>query len=174
MRNDRALAPLLAGLAAIVAVAAAAPSPAGASAVEFVESVSRVIGLQERDCFGPVRKLEGVLRCGVATHGAVYQAAQAEALKLAEQGVDVLDVQVPLDPPREQLADLPGFGPAPDLPGFSRLVYLIGEHRVLIWIDAPPHGERARNAPQVRPRQIAFKIEALGGPFPHVLPAISR
>jgi hypothetical protein len=166
---------------ALLALALVATTPADpvaertgpdvSSAVVFVESVCRGIGFEETECTGPSATLGRPVRCGTIRHGAVHQAAQAVALELADRGVDVLDVQVPLNAPPTQWADLPGFGPVPDMPGYSKLVYLIGDQRVLIWIDVPPLSERVSVPPPARPRQVAFKIEPLDGPFPHTLPA---
>ena len=171
---DRRRIPLFLSILALAVVTGANEPPPTADllpAARFVEGLARLAELRPAPCVGPAAELRGSVWCGTVAVGHVHQLAQAQALELAEDGVDVLDVQVPLNAPPHQLAELPGFGPAPDLPGAMRLAYLVDRQRVLVWTQPLPYALRGDELHRGR-RYLVIRLEPLEGPFPHVLPAL--
>ena len=132
-----------------------------ATATAFVEAIQRRLAVLPATCDGPLATLPGIQRCGRFAAGSAVDAAHAEAMRLAERQVPVLDVQLANGVPPYQLVALPGFEPLPQLAGFSRRTYLIGDRRVVIWF-AP--------ADAAGSRRIAFTVERLTGPFPKFFP----
>ena len=97
--------------------------------------------------------------------------AQAEALRLAERGVDVLEIEFASRVPYDLLAHLPSLGPWRELPGYTEFVFLIDKHRVVVSVDVPLRRARAVLPEGGTGSHVVIRVEPLDGPFPHLLPA---
>jgi hypothetical protein len=125
-------------------------------AIGFVESIWRSAQIEETPCSTLPEKLHGAYRCGKIPNDVVSSFAHETAFALAGEGVPVLEF-VNSATPRYQLVDLPGFEPFEQVPGFRVTAYLVGRHRIGVWINHD---------------LVAFTVEELDGPFPEIFPAV--
>jgi hypothetical protein len=171
-RVSRLLATTLILVAAVAAMPRADDAGADAPARAFLDSLGDRLELEPGTCPADLPEVPGELRCGRVPAADVFEAAQREAMRFAERGVPVLDLQFWDGVPPHQLAGLPGFRPLPPVPGYRRVAYLFEGNRVGIWIGCErADGDRFASCAD-RSQRVLLSLEPLEGPFPLDLPAL--
>jgi len=158
-------------LALAAVLASAGPSSAPPSPAEtFVEILGSQLRLSEEACPEAVMAIPGQPRCGRFARGAPQPEAERVAIRFAEGGGKVLDLEFGDDVPPHLLAQFPGLQPTTPVTGFRRFAYLIGQQRICFWVET----DSRLPASAAQPRWLAWIIEPLAGPFPDYMPADGR